>query len=162
MHRKSLLSPYLGWEWVGSARLGMPSLGVDAFAEQSGSAYHTRVQENTWGSQSTPNEACLCPHHFVLTREFGRVRWARLGHLDGIHGVFRPVSFPQGQPSRARRLLWGALRRSCVGVECSGLLFAGRCSKWIHCTFPTQGSHRPCLSILFGSPSAALGSQKRD
>ena len=98
---KSLLSPYLGWEWVGSARLGMPSLGVDAFAEQSGSAYHTRVQENTWGSQSTPNEACLCPHHFVLTREFGRVRWARLGHLDGIHGVLRPVSVPQGQLSRA-------------------------------------------------------------
>ena len=74
---------------------------MDALAEQSGCACHTRVQENTWGSHSTPNEACLYPHPFLPAREFGRVRWARLGHLDGIHGVFRPVSFPQGQPSRA-------------------------------------------------------------
>ena len=50
------------------------SLGLDAFAEQSGSACRTRVQENTWASQSPPDEACLYPHHFLLAREFGRVR----------------------------------------------------------------------------------------
>ena len=126
IHPTSLVSQYLGWEWVGSGSLGMPSLGVDAFAEQSGSACRTRVQENTWGSQSTPAEACLYPHHFHLAREFGPLRWARLGNLDGMHGVLRPVSFPEGQHSRAGHLLWGALRRSCVGVEWSGLLLAGR------------------------------------
>ncbi len=115
----------------------MPSLGVDAFAEQSGSAYHTRVQENTWGSQSTPNEACLCPHHFVLAREFGRVRWARLGHLDGIHGVLRPVSFPQGQPlertpslgSAETLLCWGGMFRTPFGwslIEVDPLQFPNK------------------------------------
>ena len=42
----SLLMQHLGCEGVLRASLGISSLGVDVFAEQSGSACHTCVQVN--------------------------------------------------------------------------------------------------------------------
>lgn len=60
---KSLPTQDLGWEWVGSAGLGMCSLGGDAVAEQSGSAWHPWVQGNNSVSNQLKNQ-----HVFILIK----------------------------------------------------------------------------------------------